>query len=799
MPDGDSTDYDSLPSPPLRLSSNTSSRGGKATRRYGRKAARVLPRSPPPGKGKKGGDARGGRARAGEVKGLERSGLSEREGRGQGKKEIKGNQDAQKMDRSQTKVEELEEEADGESGAEEEERTGRREWVKGGKQRKRPPADSVSRDPSPPPAQIPFLALDIPNPSNTRMHKRPRVAPLQPPTAGQTAFAAPPTPPPLRGQHKMHPAVLKTRARVDHWSNMTPRSRARALGDKSNRPSLSGSGGTRPSQPRPSLPRVPRTGAVVDSPRSSNTQSKRGSLAPLAPSFGVFRDPAPQSTFSSGRASPAYPSLPPPTLREPPDRRHPLPRAATAASSSFVHRSLSAPSPAQLSLALPRSPGLSSQTQSRLPRASRALALPRSAPTSCSIAHPSALLTVPGAPPAGQAPRLPAPWSLTAPSSAPTSPPAALAISAAGEGGEGGEGGQGEQPIFRFTTTQFADLPSLSFTSSHPRSVGPDKGHNTGGGGRADESVLVGMDSSFMLETLEEGDGGFGEEGRWGDESITLEEEAMEETLRKSADETTFQVVAEVVEAAGEAVRQETRGRLAPQSGADEMAVDEVDAADAAGADGSGKEQPGLVVEYLKADDSLAIDPSPCSSPSSPASESAPKMVDRLPSAAYSANFMPPRRPRPPQLSPSLLTGPASDEDDLAYYLRITGTFSSEDDLPPSPSSTLSSSAEEDRLAEREVGRAVKPMSGQRVKRIEASAEARRKREVRKALRGMKGLRIGEGKNGRRKGWRRVVLSPPTRRMRIVRAGGGEEGYEADQGEVEGEGDEEDELAMVLG
>ncbi|GAA5949397.1 hypothetical protein JCM10213_002997 [Rhodosporidiobolus nylandii] len=192
---------------------------------------------------------------------------------------------------------------------------------------------------------------------------------------------------------------------------------------------------------------------------------------------------------------------------------------------------------------------------------------------------------------------------------------------------------------------------------------------------------------------------------------------------------------------------------------------------------------------------SSPLQPSSTGLPVPPASLLAPPQ----PKSLFSATFMPPRRPRP-AVSPALPSGPPSSEDDLAYYLRVTGTFSSEDDLSSCFASggevgAMSSGAEENALADNEVGRAVKASSRQREKRIAAHDEASRTKEARAAV---KGLRIGEGKDGRRKGWRREILSPvkgwrPVLAVRrsIKGDGDGDAGHEAQD-----EGDSDDELRL---
>ena len=122
----------------------------------------------------------------------------------------------------------------------------------------------------------------------------------------------------------------------------------------------------------------------------------------------------------------------------------------------------------------------------------------------------------------------------------------------------------------------------------------------------------------------------------------------------------------------------------------------------------------------------------------------------------YTSSFLPPRHPRWPTDDP-LPDGPPSSEDELAYYLRTTGTFSSEDDLPASDEAPSDESAKEDWLAEREVGRGVKASSRQREKRIAAYDQARSSAR----------LRVGDGAGGRRKEWKREIL--PLDQVRLPR------------------------------
>ncbi|BGP14951.1 hypothetical protein JCM10213_007247 [Rhodosporidiobolus nylandii] len=620
------------------------------------------------------------------------------------------------------------------------------------------------------------------SPAMSRASKKARRS-LAPPAAHQLAL----TPPNREDEGTVHPAVatLAQREQQQHSQEgeMTPRSRVRALGDKSNRSSLGGTG-TASGTARPSFP-----AAGLDSPRSRLASSANSARGLRRGSLAVFHDPS---------SLPPASRLPPPTAAVPltdvPPRRRPLSRAssqpafATAASGA---------------LPLPRSPGSTAlppprglTASPRLPRAALASRRPSPAPS----APGGALLGVPGLPPPGMALSLsrgPPPWALAAP---PTSSPFSLPdtqremeIEAGGQGG----------PVFRFTTTQFADLPGeLSL-------LNPADGRGEGKQGGAEE--LIGMESSFLLLDEQIQDDTVVEDAtaRWAaDETkssgFSLSRSAVDGSEVRAAEDETMRPSAVPVRAAEEE-RVEVEGSLdvdgeAEQTLPAQPAIVAVDPIPELAHEGE------HAVETASLSAVVATSPRPSdpSSPAQPPSTGLPippasLLAPPQPTSLFSAKFMPPRRPRP-AVSPALPSGPPSSEDDLAYYLRVTGTFSSEDDLSSCFASgdegrAMSSGEEENALAENEVGRAVKASSRQREKRIAAHDEASRTKEARAAV---KGLRIGEGKDGRRKGWRREILSPvkgwrPVLAVRRSMQGGGDgdAGYEAQD-----EGESDDELRL---
>ncbi|GJN89853.1 hypothetical protein Rhopal_002842-T1 [Rhodotorula paludigena] len=304
---------------------------------------------------------------------------------------------------------------------------------------------------------------------------------------------------------------------------------------------------------------------------------------------------------------------------------------------------------------------------------------------------------------------------------------------------------QEQQPVFRYTTTEFGDLPSLRLSIGGCSDIKPVAGGSAHGDAAMGEKEAEGMESTIVLETWDD------------DPSKTATSSSVLGMLDLAQvddeGEVTLKPSDETIQAA-EQVEMDVDERADPLDAAVDATVvmkrpaglqhdhdDGLEAIEIDGAPAAVDQDEEIVAEPAIA----ASDRQSSSSGDAPVqARAAPKPV--APRTSYSAAFMPPRRPRP-SVDVADPVGPPSDEDELAYYLRTTGTFSSEDDLPPLSAAPSDESAAEDFLAEREVGRAVKPTSGQRTKRLAASAEAREHR-----------LRVGEGKDGRRKGLERVVL-----------------------------------------
>ncbi|GAA6014714.1 hypothetical protein JCM10207_006914 [Rhodosporidiobolus poonsookiae] len=786
-PSGSSTDYDALPSPPARLSRHNPGRG-RAARVYGKRARPVTAAAPVEGaQEREGGGSKGGGAARAARRGRERGeSSSEDEGEGaEGRKRVGRVQGARgkKHKGARAREEKLGEEEEKEEGKVEQ---GTRRAVRARQDKVAWTASSRQPSQSTLPSLPAPTAASLQHNGDATSSKLPRsvdaLAQLDP---APHNVGSPHLPPSVR-LAKVHSAVRAHQLPLDP-SQMTPRSRARALGDKSNRSSLPSS---------PAGGQISRAPSRTDSPRSrpaSHVGSRRCSLA-----LNVFRDPAASAPPSTAPAPARASASAEPALADLPTRRRPLPRAA---SHSRVTGS-SAPTSISLLLPLPRSPS-ASHSPRPLPRARTAS--PRAAlrsplyPASSAAAGVGAThLGVPGAPQLGQAPRLPPPWSLVAP---PSSSPASLGPGTSGAPwGAAVEEEGGEKPVFRFTTTQFADLPSVVLPASPlvPRGGDGDATIrlSSAAAGRLDDDAFApaGMDSSFMLfeegELTREGEAGWEGAGMFEDESAAVEvtvvsgkggvEAAEEEDVRELAEEE--QEEEEMQTEGEETIRAEPAAMdvdvlVSPPKHTPEAVGDPSDPVDLVGA---------VPLSSLSLAGAL-----PLSSPSTSCPSPAPIPPSPPP---FSAHRMPRRRPRPILSSP-LPSGPPTSEDDLAYYLRVTGTFSSEDDLSPaSLPSPGGSSAEENALAEQEVGRAVKPSSSQRDKRVAAASEARRAREQVE-----QGLRIGAGKDGRRRGWKREILSPvkgwrAVKRVRPARARGGVgEGYEADEGERD---EEEDELAM---
>ncbi|GAA5888345.1 hypothetical protein JCM5296_003296 [Sporobolomyces johnsonii] len=296
-------------------------------------------------------------------------------------------------------------------------------------------------------------------------------------------------------------------------------------------------------------------------------------------------------------------------------------------------------------------------------------------------------------------------------------------------------GSRATHPIFRYTITQF-DTPPIDRPSS-PFPLETERW------GKEDEGAR--MNSKIMLETYEEGQVTVGEESRMADETQEMQEGAVEEvaqaaSVHKEAGPNT------VVGAMDDVDQTLQPGHVSDMPDAMVDTFDE-------------RALPSASVAAAAAFDELPHQASPSSSLDLPSPPARLKTLRGAPPPShpslYSATFMPPRRPRPvlPAVPSSSSTSaqPASSEDDLAYLIRTTGTYSSEDDLPFASSASLSSDESEFQRAEREVGRALKPSSGQREKRIALAAA--------KSRAGVRGLKIGEGKGGRRRRWRREILS----------------------------------------
>ncbi|GAA6001339.1 uncharacterized protein JCM10292_007023 [Rhodotorula paludigena] len=487
-----------------------------------------------------------------------------------------------------------------------------------------------------------------------------------------------------------------------------PSTRANALLDKSNLTVQSPrrAGRTRPSQ----------------APISSPSRLAFGSLS-------VFRDLLESTTSLLNLPGTSYQV--PPTVSKasgsPPKR---IPRAALA---RLAPKATLAPRSASPSL--PRSPTSSGHASPRSTSAHR------DAPRRPSSA--SALLGVPRPSLGGPPHSLPTPWALSAPvidrSSSPFSPAPTTAADTSAPA-------QQKQPVFRYTTTEFGDLPSLRLSIDGCSDINPVAGGSVHGDAAMAEKEAEGMESTIVLETWDDEPSRMAAPSSVPDVVDPEQVDDEGEVTLKASDETVQ--AAERVEmdidehvhapdAAEDATVVMTRPAAVLQDDDDDgLAAIETDGAQAAvDQDAETVAEPVILARELQSS----------SSGDAPGqARVAPKPA--APRTSYSAAFMPPRRPRP-SVDVADPAGPPADEDELAYYLRTTGTFSSEDDLPPLSAAPSDESAAEDFLAERETGRAVKPTSGQRVKRLAASAEAREHR-----------LRVGEGKDGRRKGLERVVL-----------------------------------------
>lgn len=364
----------------------------------------------------------------------------------------------------------------------------------------------------------------------------------------------------------------------------------------------------------------------------------------------------------------------------------------------------------------------------------------------------------------------PAPWALSTPAF-PVLCDSSSPIAAVANG----------LPAFHFTTTEFGDLPSLQL-ESEVGGTGVTRGKLTL---RVDgEAGGEGMDSTVVLETWDESASGQPESPRHSPSSAIGTSNPMEEqddktTIRtpcvdeigertgNADDEQTVRAEPPAGEGRGDDLggeRTKTGGDLSAtgdttfsastraeaEAGVEET-VNGQGELDEAGAEQSRASTNGQNVAGAPA--------KPTSRASTPSREELRPHTRRKSTGPihYTSSFLPPRHPRWPSDEP-LPDGPPSSEDELAYYLRTTGTFSSEDDLPASDEAPGDESAKEDWLAEREVGRAIKASSRQREKRLTAYDQARST-----AAR----LRLGDGAGGRRKEWKREIL--PLEQVRLPR------------------------------
>ncbi|GAA5841120.1 hypothetical protein JCM9279_000544 [Rhodotorula babjevae] len=548
-------------------------------------------------------------------------------------------------------------------------------------------------------------------------------------------------------------AATPQRARSSRGSSPSSSPRKRALGDKSN---LTADSPRKISRTRPSQLALPGPSSGISSSRS-----------PGGSSLSVFRDQPSTSaavhpaSSSSSRLAPPAPSASATAQSVPRPR---APRAAQAVAGSAAAQSLPH-RPLAFSSSFLRSPSPD------LAAAGRQLNPPPS-PRAPQHASPARLAVPGGSRPSLGAPGMPAPWALAAPAGEHSSSPR-RAHEPLGEHGA---------PVFRYTTSEFDDAPSLRLSPGGP-----------GGGGIEDDGA--GMESSIVLETwedeqsrrsavrareLEELLAEADEQGMADDEGGGEEEEG-DKTLRPGADllpdlgeDAAMPMGADdegspVVSGAlaqgdedeggeDEIVLVGLEQRVALEPIVEQDPVDEDDADDTIKAlaplphrVGLAQTQNAAQQALVSPDESAAYDRISPDRASSSSSATAPRPRPhprpRSILTAFSASSMPPRVPRPSVDEP-LDDGPPSDEDPLGYALRTTGTFSSEDDLPDSAPSD--ESALEDYLAEREVGRAVKPTSGQREKRVAASARAKRLRLKEGAREGLERhiLDVDEAKAG---------------------------------------------------
>ncbi|GAA5874870.1 hypothetical protein JCM3774_006550 [Rhodotorula dairenensis] len=496
-----------------------------------------------------------------------------------------------------------------------------------------------------------------------------------------------------------------------------------------------------------------------NAPKPAKSAVPTGSSARRASTLQVYRDSSakdPDGAVPSETATVHRPLLP---VTDLPARRPRPPRRLLARHAS---EPLADPPPrphgtGSVSYALPRSPTSGQHSLGGGARASRA--------QQQFLVPPSQGSDAPAIP-------RPAPWAL----SAPASPVLHHSSSPIGPAADG-------LPAFQFTTTEFGDLPSLQLE----REVGGVAGGTEGSlfPRIEGEGVGEGMDSTVVLETWDESAA---------NQSMLPPQASPSPTVQTSRfvaeheDDTTIraQRVDEVDEQTGTAdgdvtVRLEPPGDGEVQeglaAGGDQAERDVPCTCDATVSPVAQTEANADAEEVLdeqgKLGETVTEQPQPSADghksargPATPTSQVKTPRDDRVRSPPkrkstgpvhYTSSFLPPRHPRWPTDEP-LPSGPPSSEDELAYYLRTTGTFSSEDDLAASDEAPSDESAKEDWLAEREVGRAVKASSRQREKRLGAYSEAKST-----AAR----LQLGDGAGGRRKEWKREIL--PLEHVRLPR------------------------------
>ena len=544
----------------------------------------------------------------------------------------------------------------------------------------------------------------------------------------------------------------------------TARRKSTALADKSNQTQRK-QGALRNKSAVSTLATAPATRTAS---RAAGPSNPIGSPSRIGTALHVYRDSSATSTGAPQLApSPARrPSLP---LTDFPARRPRPPRRLIARHASEPPTTLLGDGrrPALSTQALPRSPTASSQQQHPTGGTARSSRLPQ-------------FLVPPNQAAETQPLAKPAPWAL----STPAAPGLQHSSSPTGPATEG-------LPVFQFTTTEFGDLPSLQLEPA----IG-----GRGGCGGDRKSLLAtidgdvageGMDSTIMLETWD--DSASASQPAQTSPMMTGRVAAEEEELVEPSDgNTTIKANTSLRDAVGEVEahaegddgdstvrgapsegdpqQEETRGMEEPEQGgvtnpADaSMISPEPVEATASGETVVDNEvgEIGGVSQHsqgsTQTEEAVIHGPVPDPPAETPTVEETRPKAKRHSTEPlhYTSSFLPPRHPRWPT-DDSLPDGPPSSEDELAYYLRTTGTFSSEDDLPVSDEAPSDESAKEDWLAEREVGRAVKASSRQREKRVAAYDQARSSAR----------LRVGDGVGGRRKEWKREIL--PLDQVRLPR------------------------------